>query len=75
VTPITVRLHKSLYLPAALREAARDFAELATFTFARDGDWHVVTLAPTVPAQGDIAGEFCNFALARTATRKRRKPG
>ncbi|MFZ4578285.1 MAG: HxsD-like protein [Myxococcota bacterium] len=75
-TATTVRLHKALYLPAAIHQAAEDFKDFATFHVELDGDHHVVTLTdPDPEADGDIAAEFCNFALAHTAARKRRKPG
>jgi hypothetical protein len=72
----TVRLHKSLYLPAAIHQAAEDFKDFAKFHFEREGDHHIVTLTELDPeVDGDIAAEFCNFALAHTAARKRHKPG
>lgn len=69
---VTVRLHRSLYLTGAIREAAETFADFARFTFRRDGDYTVVELRE-IPedVQGDVAAEFCNFALANSAVRRK----
>jgi hypothetical protein len=73
-TDTTVRLHRTLYMQQAIREAASTFADFAAFTIARDGEYYAVTLRDIEPdADGDVVAEFCNFALVNTAARKRSK--
>ena len=68
----TVRLHRALYLEEAITEAAATFAELASFDVRADGDHYVVDLSAIArDVDGDVVAEFCNFALANTARRRR----
>lgn len=70
----TVRLHRTLYMQQAIRDAATTFADFAAFTITRDGEHYAVTLRDIDPdADGDVVAEFCNFALVNTAARKRSK--
>lgn len=70
----TVRLHRTLYMQQAIKEAATTFADFASFTIARDGEYYAVTLRDIdADADGDVVAEFCNFALVNTAARKRSK--
>ncbi len=68
----TVRFHRSLYLEEAIAEAAETFAGLATFAVRSDGDHWVVDLSGIArDVDGDVVAEFCNFALANSARRRR----
>ena len=68
----TVRLHRALYLEEAITEAAATFAGLASFAVRADGDHYVVDLSAIArDVDGDVVAEFCNFALANTARRRR----
>lgn len=70
----TVRLHRTLYMQQAIKEAASTFADFASFTIARDGEYYAVTLRDIdADVEGDVVAEFCNFALVNTAARKRSK--
>jgi hypothetical protein len=72
--PVAVHLHRALYMQQAIKEAAQQFSELASFEVKRQGEYHAVTVADIDPeVDGDLVGEFCNFALVYTATRKRKK--
>ncbi len=69
-----VRLHRTLYMQQAIRDAAETFADFASFAIARDGEYYAVTIADIdADADGDVVAEFCNFALYNTASRKRSK--
>lgn len=68
----TVRLHRALYAEAAIREAAETFADFAAFAVRADGDHWVVDLSEIArDVDGDVVAEFCNFALAHTALRRK----
>jgi hypothetical protein len=69
---VTVRLHRTLYSEAAIAEAAATFADFASFAVRADGEHHVVELSAIAPdVDGDVAAEFCNFALANSARGQR----
>jgi hypothetical protein len=69
----TLRLHRALYMQQAIKQAATEFADFASFAIARDGEHYAVTLSEIDPdADGDVAAEFANFALFYTAQRKRK---
>lgn len=71
-----IRLHKAAYMAQAIRDAMKIFADFARFEVARDGDYYVVRASDIDPEiDGDLVGEFCNFALVHTIERKRRTPG
>ncbi len=71
-----IRLHKSAYMAQAIRDAIKVFADFASFAVERDGDYYVVQVTDIDPeVDGDLTGEFCNFALVHTIERKRRTPG
>lgn len=71
-TAATVRLHRALYLHDAITEAATTFADFAAFRVAVDGDHFVVAITDIdAEVDGDVVAEFCNFALANTALRRR----
>jgi hypothetical protein len=74
VTHQTVKLHRTLYMQQAVKEAATTFADFASFTIKRDGDYYTVDCKDIDPdVDGDVVAEFCNFALANTAGRKKTK--
>ena len=73
MTVATIRLHKSIYLRRAIADAMATFEDFGTFELSRDGDHHQVLISAVDPeVEGDIVGEFCNFALANTIERKRK---
>ena len=68
----TVKLHRTLYTPQAIEEAAATFADFASFAIRRDGDHYVVDVTDiNGDVEGDVVAEFCNFALANSATRSK----
>jgi len=74
-TQQTLSLHRSMYMAQAIRDAIRVFDDFATFAMNKSDDHYVVTISDVDPdVDGDLAGEFCNFALAHTIERKRRTP-
>ena len=65
----TVRLHRVLYTPRAIADAAATFADFATFAVRSDGEHYVVDVSNIkTDVEGDVVAEFCNFALANSAT-------
>jgi hypothetical protein len=71
-----IRLHKAAYMAQGIRDAIKVFADFARFEVRRDGDYYVVDIFDIDPdIDGDLRGEFCNFALVHTIERKRRTPG
>jgi|ETNmetMinimDraft_26_1059896.scaffolds.fasta_scaffold126892_2 hypothetical protein len=70
-----VRLHKSMYMQQAIRDAVRTFEDFASFDLSRQDDHYNVAISDVDPdVDGDIVGEFCNFALVNTIERKRKTP-
>ena len=68
-TAATVRFHRTLYTQRAINDAATTFADFASFAIDRDGDHYRVDITNINPdVQGDIVAEFCNFALANSAS-------
>ena len=68
----SVRLHRALYVEEAIGEAAATFAGLASFAVRREGEHWVVDLTDIArDVDGDVVAEFCNFALANSARRRR----
>ena len=68
----TVKLHRALYVHDAISEAAATFADFATFAVHPDGEHYVVEVTDIAgDVDGDVVGEFCNFALANTAIRRK----
>ena len=71
----TVQLHKSMYMQQAIRDAVKTFEDFASFKLSREGDHYHVAISDVDPeVDGDIVGEFCNFALVNTIERKRKTP-
>ena len=69
---VTVRLHRALYAEEAITEAAATFADFASFNVRDDGEHHVVEISAIARnVDGDVVAEFCNFALANSARRRR----
>ena len=69
---VTVRLHRALYAEEAISEAAETFAGLASFAVRADGEHWIVDLSAVArDVDGDVVAEFCNFALANSARRRR----
>ena len=69
---VTVRLHRGLYMHEAISEAAATFADFASFAVHPDGEYYVVDVTDiTRDVDGDVVAEFCNFALANTAIRRK----
>jgi hypothetical protein len=72
-TSATVRLHRALYAHDAISEAATTFADFATFAVQPDGEHYIVEITDiSRDVDGDVVAEFCNFALANTAIRRKR---
>ena len=68
----TVRLHRALYAEAAIRQAAETFTDFAAFAVrAEDDHWVVDVRDIARDVDGDVVAEFCNFALAHTALRRK----
>lgn len=68
----TVKLHRALYVHEAISEAAATFADFASFAVRPDGEHYVVEVTDiTRDVDGDVVAEFCNFALANTAIRRK----
>ena len=69
----TVKLHRALYMHHAITDAATTFADFASFAVRREGDYYVVDIRDIDgDVEGDVVAEFCNFALANTAVRRKR---
>ncbi|MCC6848757.1 MAG: hypothetical protein IT294_09665 [Deltaproteobacteria bacterium] len=69
---VTLRLHRTLYPEAAIAEAATTFEGLASFAIRTDGEHYVVDVSAIArDVGGDVVAEFCNFALANSARRRR----
>ena len=68
----TVKLHRALYAEEAIAEAAATFADFASFAVRADGEHYVVDVTDIDrEVDGDVVAEFCNFALANTAIRRK----
>ncbi|MBX3025699.1 HxsD-like protein [bacterium] len=68
----TVRLHRALYAEDGIRRAAETFTDFAAFAVRADGDHWVVDVSDIdQEVDGDVVAEFCNFALANTAIRRK----
>ena len=68
-TAATVKLHRVLYTQQAITDAAAAFADFASFAVHPDGDHYVVDLTGiNADVEGDVVAEFCNFALATSAS-------
>lgn len=66
----TLRLHNYLYSEPAISEAIATFADFATFEIRSEDDHYVVDISNvSTEVEGDVIGEFCNFALANSITR------
>jgi hypothetical protein len=69
----TVKLHRGLYAHDAIADAAATFADFASFAVRPDGEHYVVDVTDiNRDVDGDVVAEFCNFALANTAVRRKR---
>jgi hypothetical protein len=69
----TVKLHRALYAHEAITEAADTFADFAAFAVRAEGDHFLVDVSEiSRDVEGDVVAEFCNFALANTAVRRKR---
>ena len=68
----TVRFHQALYAEEGIAEAVETFAELASFAVRAEGEHWVVDVRDIAQnVDGDVVAEFCNFALANSARRRR----
>ncbi len=75
-TSATVKLHRALYAHDAITDAAETFADFASFALRTDGEHYVVDLTDiSADVDGDVVAEFCNFALANTAVRRKSSHG
>ena len=75
MTTQTVKLHKSMYMQQAVRDAIRTFDGFASFELGRDADYYTIEISAVDPdVDGDLVGELCNFALVNTIGRKRKTP-
>jgi len=67
--PVTVKLHRTLYVQEGVTAAAAAFADFASFDVREDGDYYVVDVRDiNRDVEGDVVAEFCNFALANSAS-------
>ena len=61
-----------MYAQDAITDAAATFADFASFAVRPDGDHYVVDVTDIDrDVEGDVVAEFCNFALANTAIRRK----
>jgi hypothetical protein len=68
----TVKLHRALYAQQAITEAATTFADFASFAVRAEADHFIVEVTDIDrDVEGDVVAEFCNFALANTAIRRK----
>ena len=68
----TVRFHQALYAEEGITEAVETFAGLASFAVRAEGEHWVVDVRDIAQnVDGDVVAEFCNFALANSARRRR----
>lgn len=68
----TVKLHRALYAHDAIADAAETFADFASFALRPEGEHYVVDISDiAADVEGDVVAEFCNFALANTAVRRK----
>lgn len=68
----SVRLHRGLYAEDAIRRAAETFTDFAAFAVRADGEHYLVEISDIDgEVEGDVVAEFCNFALANTAIRRK----
>lgn len=66
---VTVKLHRTLYVQEGVVAAAAAFADFASFDVRDDGDYYVVDVSEIRrDVEGDVVAEFCNFALANSAS-------
>jgi hypothetical protein len=71
-TSATVTLHRALYAHDAIADAAATFGDFAAFAVRPDGEHYVVEISDIDrDVDGDVVAEFCNFALANTAIRRK----
>ncbi len=71
-TTATLTLHRALYAHDAITDAATTFADFAAFALRPEGEHYVVEVRDIDPdVDGDVVAEFCNFALANTAIRRK----
>lgn len=74
-SPQTVALHRAMYMAQAIRDAIAVFDDFANFTMTTDDQHYTITIQDMDPeVDGDLVGEFCNFALVHSIERKRRTP-
>jgi len=65
----TVKLHRALYVREGVDAAAATFADFGAFAVREDGDYYVVDISEIhCDVEGDVVAEFCNFALANSAS-------
>jgi hypothetical protein len=71
-TTATLTLHRALYAHDAITDAAATFADFAAFTVRPEGEHYVVEVRDIdAEVDGDVVAEFCNYALANTAIRRK----
>lgn len=71
-THATVTLHRALYAHDAITDAAATFGDFAAFAVRPEGEHYVVDISDIDRnVDGDVVAEFCNFALANTAIRRK----
>lgn len=69
---VTVTLHRALYTHDAISDAAATFGDFASFAVRPEGEHYVVEVSDiSGDVDGDVVAEFCNFALANTAVRRK----
>jgi hypothetical protein len=68
---VQVKLHRGLYTRRGIDTAAATFADFAAFTVRAEGEHYVVDVTNIDrTVDGDVVAEFCNFALAHTASQR-----
>ncbi len=71
-TTATLTLHRALYAYDAITDAAATFSDFAAFAVRPEGEHYVVDVRDIdAEVDGDVVAEFCNFALANTAIRRK----
>jgi hypothetical protein len=71
---VEVHLQRAMYMQQAIKDAMATFEDFATFELSRGEDHYIVKVSdPDPDIDGDLIGEFANFALYHTIERKRRR--
>ncbi len=70
--PEHVRFHRSLYVPEAVEDAVKAFADLATLKVLHNAEDMLVIIEHAHPSVSAVlADELANYALSETVARSR----